>query len=228
MPDVSPAPPPLPGRQREARANDTAILAAAREVFALQGHGAPISEVAQRAGVGVGSVYRRYPTKEALVEALHVAAVEEVADLAATVADARQQATGSDVARDDPHDDGAVATFLARHITGATGPLLRPPGAQSPIPPELAAASDRLRAGLERLIALDRAERRVPEGFTPADVMQLVVHLRPPLPLPRAESDALHLRYLGLVVRGLREQVAAHARLADGPGWDEWVGAWHD
>ncbi|WP_216609917.1 TetR/AcrR family transcriptional regulator [Cellulosimicrobium protaetiae] len=224
MPDVVPAPPPLPGRQREARANDTAILAAAREVFALQGHGAPISEVAQRAGVGVGSVYRRYPTKEALVEALHVAAVQEVADLASTVADARQAASGSDDAR----DDGAVATFLARHITDATGPLLRPPGAQSPIPPELAAASDRLRAGLDRLIALDRAERRVPDGFTPADVMQLVVHLRPPLPLPRAESDALHLRYLGLVVRGLREQAAADARLEDGPGWDEWVGAWHD
>ncbi|MGM7424419.1 MULTISPECIES: TetR/AcrR family transcriptional regulator [unclassified Cellulosimicrobium] len=222
MPD-SPVPNPLPGRQREARANDTAILAAAREVFALQGHGAPISEVAQRAGVGVGSVYRRYPTKEALVEALHVAAVEEVANLAATVADARQE-SGSDDAR----DDGAVATFLARHITSAAGPLLRPPGAQSPIPPELAAASDRLRAGLERLVALDRAERRVPEGFTPADVMQLVVHLRPPLPLPRAESDALHLRYLGLVTRGLREQAAAGARLADGPGWDEWVGAWHD
>lgn len=220
MPDAT-DPPALPGRQREARANDTAILAAAREVFAAQGHGASVADVAQRAGVGVGSVYRRYPTKEALVEALHVSAVQEVADLAAAVADARDPGS-------DGSDDGAVAAFLARHITGATGPLLRPPGAQSPIPPELAEASDRLRAGLERLVAIDRAAHRVPDGFTAADVMQLVVHLRPPLPYSREQSDALHLRYLALVVRGLREEAAAGVALTDGPRWDEWVGAWHD
>ncbi|MGE9348172.1 TetR/AcrR family transcriptional regulator [Isoptericola variabilis] len=216
---------PLPGRQREARANDTAVLAAAREVFAAQGHGASMADVARHAGVGVGSVYRRYPTKEALVEALHVQAVREAARLATEVAEEH----GSDATA----DDGAVGTFLARQITGATGPLLRPPGAGGPLPADLAAATRDLRVGLERLIAYDRAEGLLPAGFTTADVMQLLLHLRPALPFPRAEADALHLRYLRLVLAGLRagarDDVAlGGAGIGEGPSWDAWVGAWHD
>ncbi|HWV76727.1 MAG TPA: helix-turn-helix domain-containing protein [Isoptericola sp.] len=217
---------PLPGRQREARANDTAVLAAAREVFAAQGHGASMADVARHAGVGVGSVYRRYPTKESLVEALHVQAVREAARLATEVADEH----GADASTD---DGGAVGTFLARQITGATGPQLRPPGAAGPMPADLAAATRDLRVGLERLIAYDRAAGLLPAGFTTADVMQLLLHLRPALPFPRAEADALHLRYLRLVLAGLRagarDDVAlGGAGIGEGPSWDAWVGAWHD
>lgn len=212
--------PPLPGRQREARANDTAVLAAAREVFAAQGHGASMADVARHAGVGVGSVYRRYPTKEALVEALHVHAVREAARLATEVADEFGSASVP--------DDGAVGTFLARQITEASGPLLRPPGSGGPLPADLAAATRDLRVGLERLVAYDRTAGVLPDGFTTADVMQLLLHLRPALPFPRAEADALHLRYLRLVLAGLRTRARDDDGLADGPRWDDWVGAWHD
>ncbi|MFD6179118.1 MULTISPECIES: TetR/AcrR family transcriptional regulator [unclassified Isoptericola] len=212
---------PLPGRLREARANDTAVLAAAREVFAAQGHGASMADVARHARVGVGSVYRRYPTKEALVEALHVQAVREAARLATEVADQ----CGTDGV---PEADGAVGTFLARQITGATGPILRPPGAGGPLPDDLAEATRDLRVGLERLVAYDRAGGLVPTGFTTADVMQLLLHLRPALPFPRAEADALHLRYLRLVLAGLRTRAGDGDGLGDGPRWDDWVGAWHD
>ncbi|MFI2103986.1 TetR/AcrR family transcriptional regulator [Isoptericola sp. NPDC019693] len=216
---------PLPGRLREARANDTAVLAAAREVFAAQGHGASMADVARHAGVGVGSVYRRYPTKEALVEALHVQAVREAARLATEVADEH----GSDAAAGPGLDvEGAVGTFLARQITEASGPLLRPPGSGGPLPADLAAATRDLRAGLERLVAYDRAAGVLPDGFTPADVMQLLLHLRPALPFPRVEADTLHLRYLRLVLAGLRTRARDDDGLADGPSWDDWVGAWHD
>ncbi|MFF2451992.1 helix-turn-helix domain-containing protein [Isoptericola sp. NPDC058082] len=216
---------PLPGRKREARANDSAVLAAAREVFAAQGHGASMADVARHAGVGVGSVYRRYPTKEALVEALRVQAVREAARLATEVADEFEVVPGP--------DGGAVGTFLSRQITGATGPLLRPPGAGGPLPDDLAAATRDLRVGLERLVAYDRTAGLLPTGFTTADVMQLLLHLRPTLPFPRAEADALHLRYLRLVLAGLRSRAGEDAGLdgagiGDGPSWDEWVGAWHD
>ncbi|MCK9792304.1 TetR/AcrR family transcriptional regulator [Isoptericola sp. 4D.3] len=212
---------PLPGRKREARANDTAVLTAAREVFAAQGHGASMADVARHAGVGVGSVYRRYPTKEALVEALRVHGVREAARLAAEVADEVEEARPAGT-------DGAVGTFLARQITSATGPILRPTGATGPLPADLAAVTDELHAGLERLVAHDRAAGLLPTGFTTADVMQLLLHLRPSLPFPRAEADALHLRYLGLVLAGLRARAGDGAALGDGPRWDEWVGAWHD
>jgi len=226
---------PLPGRQREARSNDLAVLAAAREVFSAQGPGASMADVAHHAGVGVASIYRRYPTKTALVEALHVHAVRESAALVAEVVAEFEAAAGAPPQGPDPDassaepgevDAGAVAAFLARQIAGATGPLLRPAGNPGVLAPELAAASEDLRVGLVRLIAHDRARRLVPEGFTPADVMQLQQHLRPALPFPKARTDALHLRYLALVTRGLREQARAGVVLTDGPDWDEWLGAW--
>jgi AcrR family transcriptional regulator len=51
----------------DARRNRERILQSAREVFAQSGSDAQIDDVARRAGVGVGTVYRHYPTKEALL-----------------------------------------------------------------------------------------------------------------------------------------------------------------
>jgi AcrR family transcriptional regulator len=59
-------PAPLSGRQAEARRNDGLILEAAREVF-IEDPDAPISAVAERAGVGIGALYRRYASKEELL-----------------------------------------------------------------------------------------------------------------------------------------------------------------
>ncbi|WP_344612619.1 helix-turn-helix domain-containing protein [Dactylosporangium salmoneum] len=60
---------PLRGRQREAARNDGVILAAARDVF-LEDPKAPISAVAERAGVGISALYRRYAGKEELLRTL--------------------------------------------------------------------------------------------------------------------------------------------------------------
>ena len=63
---------PGPGRplRADARRNRERILKAARAVFAEQGIDAQIDDVAKRAKVGVGTVYRHFPTKEALRDAL--------------------------------------------------------------------------------------------------------------------------------------------------------------
>jgi AcrR family transcriptional regulator len=60
---------PLRGRQAEAARNDAAILGAAREVF-LRDPSAPMSAVAQRAGVGVAGIYRRFVGKDELLQTL--------------------------------------------------------------------------------------------------------------------------------------------------------------
>lgn len=60
----------------DARRNRAKVLEAAEEVFAAEGLAVPIDEVARRAGVGVGTVYRHFPTKEALFEAIVVARIE--------------------------------------------------------------------------------------------------------------------------------------------------------
>lgn len=59
----------LPGRKAQAARNDGIILDAARAVF-LADPGAPIAAVAERAGVGISALYRRYPSKEALLRTL--------------------------------------------------------------------------------------------------------------------------------------------------------------
>jgi AcrR family transcriptional regulator len=65
-----PAPPGLRPLRADARRNREAILRAARVVFAEQGADAQIDDVARRAKVGVGTVYRHFPTKDALLDAL--------------------------------------------------------------------------------------------------------------------------------------------------------------
>jgi AcrR family transcriptional regulator len=63
---AAPAPRPL---RRDAQRNRERIIEAAHEVFATRGFAATLDDVAHHAGVGVGTVYRRFPTKEALVQA---------------------------------------------------------------------------------------------------------------------------------------------------------------
>src|SRR4051794_4748355 len=59
----------LSGRQAQAARNDLLILVAAREVFTANPE-APIAAVAERAGVGISALYRRYPSKEDLLRRL--------------------------------------------------------------------------------------------------------------------------------------------------------------
>jgi AcrR family transcriptional regulator len=70
------------GRQAEARRNDLAVLDAARDVFTTHGADAPISAVAERAGVGMGTLYRRYGSKTELMQRLCVLAMEQALDAA--------------------------------------------------------------------------------------------------------------------------------------------------
>lgn len=67
----------------DARENRARILAAAREAFAEDG-GASMNRVAQRAGVGAGTLYRNFPTRESLVLAVYE---DEVARIIGTVPD---------------------------------------------------------------------------------------------------------------------------------------------
>ena len=65
----------------DAARNREKVLRAAREAFAESGYGVPLDEIAARAGVGPGTVYRHFPAKEALFEAVVTA---RVTDLVAT------------------------------------------------------------------------------------------------------------------------------------------------
>ncbi|MFC8710166.1 TetR/AcrR family transcriptional regulator [Streptomyces sp. NPDC057197] len=80
--------PPAPGRpaRADARRNRERLLAAARTAFAAAEDGTvPLEAVARAAGVGIGTLYRHFPTREALVEAVYAAELDEVTASADTL-----------------------------------------------------------------------------------------------------------------------------------------------
>ena len=80
--------------RRDAERNRQRVLEAASEVFTERGLDVSLDEVARHAGVGVGTVYRRFGTKEDLVEALFMDRIEEVATLAEEAAEAADPWSG--------------------------------------------------------------------------------------------------------------------------------------
>jgi AcrR family transcriptional regulator len=84
----------LPSRpmRADARRNYEKVLAAAREAFAEGGESTSLEEIARRAGVGIGTLYRHFPNRQALLEALYMGEVEEMCRAA------------SEIDREDPWD----------------------------------------------------------------------------------------------------------------------------
>ena len=78
----------------DARRNREKVLAAARAVFAEQGVDAQMDDVARRADVGVGTVYRHFPTKDALLNALTDELFAVIAAHARELLDARRPVGG--------------------------------------------------------------------------------------------------------------------------------------
>ena len=83
-PPSSPAQPSGPGAAKplraDARRNQARVLEAAEAVFAAKGTAASTEEIARQAGVGIGTVFRHFPTKEALLEAVFAARLRQLAD----------------------------------------------------------------------------------------------------------------------------------------------------
>lgn len=63
----------------DARRNRDAIIKASKKVFAAKGVGAQMDDIAKAAKVGVGTLYRHFPTKDALIRALMIERVEQIA-----------------------------------------------------------------------------------------------------------------------------------------------------
>jgi AcrR family transcriptional regulator len=93
-------------RRADARRNRERILQAAFEAFAADGRLVPLDDIARRAGVGAGTVYRNFPTKEALFRAVVTTRIEQIVEDAEALRDA-----------DDPA--GAFYGFFARVVERA-------------------------------------------------------------------------------------------------------------
>jgi AcrR family transcriptional regulator len=70
-------------KRADARRNYEKVLSTARQAFAEGGESTALEEIARRAGVGIGTLYRHFPNRQALLEALYVGEVEEMCRSAA-------------------------------------------------------------------------------------------------------------------------------------------------
>jgi len=179
---------PLPGRKREAARNDGVILAAARDVF-LEDAKAPIAAVAERAGVGISALYRRYAGKDDLLRTLcHDGLRQFIAEA---------EAAGE---REDGWD--AFTTFL-RAIVDADVHSLTVHLAGTFAPTEQMNA-DAIRASDLAVALFERARKFLRPGAVPADVTMLLemsAAVRVPDP---ARTRELRQRYVDVLLDGLR------------------------
>jgi AcrR family transcriptional regulator len=184
---------PLPGRRNQAARNDTVILAAAREVF-LRDPKAPISAVAERAGVGISALYRRYAGKEDLLRQLcHDGLKRFIAE--------------ANAAAHDPDAGSALTGFLTRVVDADVHSLtVHLAGTFTPTPEmgDDAQRANALAAGL-----VDRAHAA---GALRADAvvedLAFVLECCAAVRVPDADRTAqLRRRYLALLITGLAATV---------------------
>jgi AcrR family transcriptional regulator len=103
----------------DARRNRERVLEAAQELFAASGIAVPLDDIAARAGVGPGTVYRHFPTKEALFEAVTAARLRDLVGFAAERAAADDPAAAFDEFLDRLTEEAAVKRNLPEAFSGS-------------------------------------------------------------------------------------------------------------
>lgn len=203
-----------PDRQRPPRAdavrNRARVLEAARAAFAAEGVAVPLDEIARRAGVGAGTVYRHFPTKEALFEAV-------IADqLAALAIDAEARLARSAAAEETGGADagGEFFAFLAslvedaRHKADLAEALA---SAGVGLRAETLAAGDRLTAGLAALLHRAQEAGAVRGDVDAADLHALVVGALAAERRRASDQDAAPGKLARIICDGLRPHAGAQA-----------------
>ena len=135
----------------DAQRNLEHVLRAAREVFGELGYGAPMEDVARRARVGVGTVYRRFPSKDVLVRRI---AEEETSRLT----DQARTALGQE---DEPWS--ALSRFLRTSVASGAGRLLPPQVLRVGVADEVSDGYDGARVPQQRTTPGSGELRLVPE-----------------------------------------------------------------
>ncbi|MFD4673947.1 TetR/AcrR family transcriptional regulator [Lentzea sp. NPDC058450] len=158
----------------DAARNREKVLLAARELFAEQGFDVPLDEIAARAGVGPGTVYRHFPTKQALFQAVTESRVQAMISSAAPSDDAGADLTafltkmaGEAAAKRDMSDAIAVPSELRDSLHATLGGLL-----------ERAQAAGAVRADITTrdLVALMKGMlQSMHEGANPAVLLEIVL-----------------------------------------------------
>jgi AcrR family transcriptional regulator len=184
---------PRRGRQAEAARNDLLLLDAARAVFAAYGAGATVAAIAERAGVGIGSLYRRYGSKDDLLRHLCTLAMHQSIDAATAALEA---------------DDGwgGLEQYVRTCVALGTG-ALAPLAGTIETTPQMSAISRKGRRLLDEVV--ERAQRQrngLRPDVTALDVIWLIELFGRSGPMD--EDENVRPRLLTIALDGLRARTA--------------------
>ena len=186
------------GQRRHARRNHELLVAAAREVFAERGVEASLEEIARRAGVGIGTLYRHFATREALVEAIFEDRIDEFIAI-------------GQAATDEPDGWQALVRFLEQTLElQASDRVLKdvlmryPPGVG-----RLASAREEMRRLFEQLIERARQQGRLRADFMLPDLALLFWSFAPLIDATVEVAPNAWRRHLHWLLDGLRAESAS-------------------
>jgi AcrR family transcriptional regulator len=180
-----------PPLRADARRNRARILAAAEEVFTEQGASASTEEVARRAGVAIGTVFRHFPAKDDLLRAIMKDLLQRLADEVTTLAEDGDPST-------------ALFTFFTWMVAQAAAKktvidLLARAGTEI----QIAQSAQGLRDGIAELLALAQHSGTVRDDVQIAEVMALLTSTCQGA-LQAGWDSNLQQRTLTVVFNGLR------------------------
>jgi AcrR family transcriptional regulator len=181
--------------RRDAERNRARLIEIGRGVLAELGPDAPLEEIARRAGVGIGTLYRHFPTREALVASIFAEHMEEVLAAAEDAAEAEDGWAG-------------IVDFLERalELQARNLPLrsvfLR-------IPKEAnAERRERIKPALDRAVARAKEQGSLREDFAVGDLVVAMWSFAPIFEATAAVAPNVWRRHLRIVLDGMRPEGA--------------------
>jgi AcrR family transcriptional regulator len=191
-------------QRSDAKRNRARILEAARECLAADGHEAQIDDIARRAEVGVGTVYRHFPTKEALLEALATQHFHRLADAARE-------------ALEDPDPWQGLSSFLSRAAEWQANDraLAEVMAAEPEVMERAALDREDLHSAVAKLVERAQAAGKLRTDIVAGDVPMLMCGLGRATRVGSRGPTMSWKRYLAIMLDGLR--APGSSKLPDTP-----------
>ena len=191
--------------RRDAERNRLLILSAARTVFAQRGLEASLDEVAREAGLGVGTVYRRFPNRDALIDALFADAVDSITRLVDESVAMPRAWDGlrnfmSEMLQLQAMDKGLRDVMLSRKPLNPTEDLLRA----------------RIKPPLDDLVRRAQEEGDLRKDLTATDIGVLEVAALGAAEFTAAADPDVWRRFLTIMMDGMRARPVAAGADKDG------------
>jgi AcrR family transcriptional regulator len=179
--------------RKDAERNRQRILDAAQELFAERGQAVTLNEIARHAGVGVGTVYRRFPDKDELVEGLFEQRIDRLAEILDRALANPDPWRGFVEFFEASLEEQAADRGLKQLMLGAAGAYKR-----------IARARERLQPMVTRLVERARDAGQLRADFEPTDIAILQIMVGSVVDLTYELEPELWRRYFAILLQGLR------------------------